>query len=231
MRKNHLSPFYRLERPLGYKIYFARHKNLTADFAWDNIDGQRPNEVHNETEIVSSTLVPTQQLALSDAIQQSIDSKFVVYAGYLHNQFYPTPQSKLHSFLISPLTFFNTTLPGHFGREHAALRVLNYLIADAISAQGNKLSYRLNDGISPITSSLLLKNDFEAQTLISNESDFKHIRENSNAKKARLFDNIDHLTFIESRRPAGLPQNVTDVLSNTEAARPMFAWILKDILE
>ena len=230
IQKNHLSPFYRLARPLSYKVYFARHKNLQADYAWDNVDGQRPTITNTkktrDNELASSTLIPT------DPIQLSIDHKFVVYAGYLHNQFFPKRRSGIYSFLISPFTFLKTTLPAHLGREHAALRLLNYLIADSIPARGSsKVGYPLNDGIAPITSCLLLSNDFVAKKLINDEKPFDQIQVHSDAKKARLFDNIDHLTFIERVRPAGSPQNITDMLSKTEEARPIFSWILKDILE
>jgi hypothetical protein len=161
------------------------------------------------------------------------DHKFVVYGGYLHSQYFPLPFGAVRKTLGSPLTFFWTTLPMNFGREHAALRFLNYIIADALPKTEDSLNiiYPLNDGISPISSSLLLSNDFVRSCPLRDENDLNKITANSNAKKARLFDNVDHLTFIEDRRPIGSAQDVADVLSLAEKPRPMFEWILKDLMD
>jgi len=161
------------------------------------------------------------------------DSKFVVYSAYLHNQFEPRPQGPLRAFILSPFTFLWTTLPAHLTLERPALRFLNYLIASTIPGAGDESSiiYAFNDGISPVTSSLLLPDDFVAHVPIRNEGDIAKIRGHSSAHRARLFDDADHLTFIEEHRPVGSSENLTDVLSVNEKPRPMFDWILKDLLE
>jgi hypothetical protein len=117
------------------------------------------------------------------------------------------------------------------GREHQALRFLDNLIAGAIPADNASIIYPLNDGISPISSGLLLSNDFVANGGLRNEESLDNIGRHSNAKRARVFDNVDHLSFIEAHRPIGSPVDVADVLSLTEKPRPIFAWILKDLLE
>ncbi len=234
IRKRHLSPLYRIERSLGYKVYFAHHQNLLRDFAWDNVDGQMPilspKFARAHPDLATSS---GEKVKLSDAEQQPSDRKFIVYAGYLRNQYFPHSQGALHTFLISPLTFCRTTLPGFFGRERPALRLLNYLIADAIPRKSGSANiiYPLNDGISPISSSLLLSNDFVAHSCFSNQEFIDNIRTHSNAMKPRLFENTDHLTFIEGPKPIGSAGDVTDVLSIGEKPRPMFAWILNDLLE
>ncbi len=234
IRKRHLSPFYRFERQLGYKIYFARHKNLSHDFAWDNVDNQEPRETmlanKPENEDQSHSLIA---VSLASSVRPGSDGKFVVYAGYLHNQYFPKKRTELRTFVVSPFVFLRSTLPAHFGREHQALRLLNYLIADAVPGKEGspKFIYTLNDGISPISSGLLLSDEFAANTSFTNEAVFDKITSHSNAGKPRLFDNVDHLSYIERHRPRSAGQNVTDLLSKNEPARPIFAWVLNDILE
>ena len=232
IRKRHLSPLCRIQRSLGYKIYFAHHKNLLRSYGWDNVDGQMPavtaaslSRMRAHGEEASSQLVT--------ATPQPGDDKFVVYAGFLHNQYTPPRRSAAHSFLISPLTFLWTTLPANLGREHQALRFLNNLIAGAIPSRADDSSiiYPLNDGISPISSSLLLSDDFVAHSAIRNQADIESIGTHSKAKRARLFESVDHLTFIEAQRPIGSAEAVADLLSPTDKPRSMFAWILKDLLE
>lgn len=234
IRKRHLSPLYRLDRSIGYKLYFARHKNLILDYGWDNADGQIPpvSETYakKQDEIALSSC---ERVGMDQPDRQASDRKFVVYASYLHNHYFPKRKSGLHVLVFSPYTFLRTTLPAHLGRERAALRFLNYLIADAIPGKPGSPSiiYPLNDGISPISSSLLLSDNFVEHSLICDEESIKHIRAHSSAKKQRLFENADHLTFIEGPAPTGSARNVTDVLSLHEKPRPMFAWILNDLLE
>jgi hypothetical protein len=91
--------------------------------------------------------------------------------------------------------------------------------------------YPLNDGISPIASSLLLTNEFAARPDINKMNDLSLIKLNTNAGKARLLDNIDHLTFIERKRPIGSSDKIKDVLSSNEEPRAMFEWISKDLME
>jgi hypothetical protein len=53
----------------------------------------------------------------------------------------------------------------------------------------------------------------------------------STAGKARLFANIDHVTFLDGYRPIGSPKNLVDQLAPTEKPRPIFEWLLGDILD
>lgn len=232
--KRHLSPLCRMDRWLGYKLYFSLHKNLPRDYAWDNTDGQRPavgqSNVRSDYDTALSSPMATPRVVSS---AQPGDRKFIVYAGYIHNQYVPRRHGAVRVLLDSPYTLLRTTLPAHLGEEHAALRFLNHIIAGAIPGESGRseIIYPFNDGISPISSSLLLSDDFVAQDKVLVEEDLYNLGSHSNAKKSRLFDNIDHLTFIESRRPKGSSVDVTDVLSPTEKPRPMFAWIVNDLLE
>lgn len=234
IQKRHASILSRIDQSLTYKLYFARHKNLLLDYAWDNVDGQMPTASPLDASAdIDTASAPPGQARLIAAVPQPGDHKFVVYAGYLHNQYVPQPYSGLHRLIVVPFSFFSTTLPMHFGIEHPALRYLNQLVAEVIprTTHSGNILYPFNDGISPISSSLLLSDDFVAHTSFRNREDFDNIQSHSNAKKSRLFDNIDHLSFIEGRSPGGSMLNVSDVLSLTEKPRPMFAWILNDLLE
>lgn len=233
IRKRHLSPFYRIHRPLGLKVYFAHHKNILQDHVWDNVDRQMPIADRSSKEKQEFISAPYSSVRPSKdfASEQEVDKKFIVYAGYLHNRYIPRHHGGIQTFVTSPFAFLRTTLLAHLRNEHAALRLLNYLIADAVPRDGSKkIIYPINDGISPISSSLLLSNDFVANSELRNLDELAKIRTKSYAKKARLFENADHLTFIEERRATGSP-DVKDVLSLDEKPRPMFDWILADLLE
>ncbi len=225
MLKRYLSPLSKLDHYLGYQIYFARHKNLLRDYAWDNSDGQMTKK-----QLRKHPPKQTDQISKED--QLAVDHKFYVYAGYLHNQYVPRDHGAIRTLVTAPYSFFKTTLPMHLDREHPALRFLNELIAKSLPSKGpsDDIIYPLNDGISPIASSLLLTDEFAARPDINKMNDLELIKTNTNAAKARLFDNIDHLTFIERQRPSGSSQKIIDKLSNEEP-RPMFEWILKDLME
>lgn len=226
MKKRYPSPLSKIDHLLGYKIYFARHKNLQRDFAWDNSDRQMPPQKKARQE-------KTAQVSVTDKEQTAIDHKFFVYAGFLHNQYAPRERGVIRTLIATPFSFFKTTLPMHLDREHPALRFLNDLIAKAVpkNSPPDDIIYPLNDGISPIASSLLLTNEFASRPDINKMSDLSLIKTHTNAGKARLLDNIDHLTFIERKRPIGSSDKITDMLSKSEEPRAMFEWILKDLME
>jgi hypothetical protein len=167
-----------------------------------------------------------------DEQSASIDRKFIVYTGFIRSDHFPTVYSALHQFVISPWTFFHTTLPAHLGFEHPALRFLNTLIATSVQTKSEKqdVTYALNDGISPISSGLLFAHSLIANTKFEGSNYFTYLQANSDARKARIFANVDHLTFIEGRGLNNPSKNVTDVLSTTEKTKPMFAWILNDLV-
>ncbi|MDR3615826.1 MAG: hypothetical protein P4L53_19865 [Candidatus Obscuribacterales bacterium] len=223
IRKTHLFPLTKEERVLAYDLYFSRHKNLLADYKWRDTNWQ----VRSNIQLPSSFKEP------GDEVSSNIDQKFVVYAGFIRSEYFPIVYGRLHQFVVSPLTFIFTTLPAHLGFEHSALRFLNSLIASSALTTNDMQDdvYALNDGISPISSGLLLAHSQIENTKFDGDDYFTYLKEHSNARKARVFANVDHLTFIEGR---GLNQPfkaVTDVLSKDEKPRPIFAWILTDLLE
>ena len=90
--KRHLSPLCRLDRYVAYKLYFALHKNLLLDYRWDNVDRQmptvRPSQRQADLDLASDSTSGSQMVTRAP---HPSDSKFVVYAAYLHNQFEPRP--------------------------------------------------------------------------------------------------------------------------------------------
>lgn len=230
IKKRHLSPLCELQRLIAYNLYFSKHKNLLVDYQWDDADRQRPE---GEPPVQINATGVSIDSKLERAAHYENDRKFIVYAGFLHNRYFPRTNGPVREFLTSPITFFGTTLPAHFGNEHSALRFLNCLVAGAVP-KGNKnvdVIYSLNDGISPISSSLLIPDAFVSSIGVGDAQGLCNIRSHSTAKRPRLFENTDHLTFIERHRQKGLGDNVIDVLAPTEAAQPMFAWILGDLIE
>jgi len=227
IKQRYPSPLSKIDHLLGYRLYFARHKNLQRDYAWDNSDGQMPPQKKSHKEKIETPTV-----SVTDQEQTAIDHKFFVYAGYLHNKYAPREHGVIRQILTTPFSFFKTTLPTHLDREHPALRFLNDLIAKSVpKSVPEDIIYPLNDGISPISSSMLLTNEFAARPDINKMNDLTLIKANTNAGKARLFDNIDHLTYIERNRPIGSSDKVTDKLSTNEEPRKIFDWILKDLME
>ncbi len=227
IKKRYLSPLSQIDRILAYKLYFSRHKNLLRYYAWDNADGQMilSKKARIKPVVLTSSVTPEQQKA--------IDHKFVVYTGYLHNQFAPFKESAIKVFFLTPFSFVRTTLPMHLDREHPALRFLNHMIAGAVpkTLPAEDIIYPLNDGISPISSGLLLTDEFASRTDFYKLKDLGIIRDNTNAGKARIFDDADHLTFIERNRPIGSSEKITDKLSLNEEPRHMFDWVIKDLME
>jgi len=222
IRKTHFSPLTKEERVLAYDLYFSRHKNLLLDYKWRNADETMQPDVQP----------PSSSNESLDEQSRSIDRKFIVYAGFIRSEFFPTVYSALHQLVVSPWAFFHTTLPAHLGFEHPALRFLNGLIATSVQSTGDRQdkTYALNDGISPISSGLLFAHSL-INTKYNGNTYFTYLKANSDAGKARVFANIDHLTFIEGRGLNNPSKDVSDVFSKAEEARPMFTWILNDLLE
>lgn len=223
IRKTHFSPLTREERVLAYDLYFSRHKNLLVDYKWRSADQM---ELAN----VQPPGSPSKSL---EEQARNIDHKFIVYTGFICNEFFPTVYSGLHQFVVSPWAFLHTTLPAHLGFEHPALRFLNGLIATSAKTTNDRqhTTYALNDGISPISSGLLFAHSLITNTKYDGNTYFTYLKANSDAGKARVFANVDHLTFIEGRGLNNPSKAVTDVFSTAEKAKPLFAWILNDLLE
>jgi pimeloyl-ACP methyl ester carboxylesterase len=244
MLRHYHSPISRLDTAFAYRMYFNRHKNLLSDLRWDNTDGFIPDvgnfkfyfPISSHGDLTPKTTANTVVAQLNQA--HDVDkSKFTVYSGYLLNDFASMKSpNEFASILKLPYRVTFTLLPEHLGREHPVLRALNQHIARAIvsspetvKADGARYAYGLNDGIAPITSSLFLPNS-ALDGLAVSDGNVQELRKLVDVKRARLFRNIDHLTFIDDYHPLLAAAELRDQLDPDEAPRPIFEWIKGDLL-
>lgn len=244
MLKNYHSPLSRIDTAIPYRLYFNRHKNLLSDLHWDNADRFIPDvgNFHYFFPVSSKgTVSPT--ASENDVVLQLnspglVDkSKFTVYGGYLLTDYAKeNGPNSLATILKFPYKFTFTVLPEHLGREHPVLRALNQHIARAIvndpaasDTSRVKYAYALNDGITPVVSSLFLPNASLVGFAIS-ERNVESIAKVIDVKRARLFRNIDHLTFIDDYHPHGGSSQLKDELAPGEGMHQIFEWIKGDLL-
>jgi hypothetical protein len=258
--KHHKFLITRLDRYLAYGAYFKYHPNLLKDYYWDNYDEEVPDVGHYKFRLpflVEGNLVPPAKPP-SGINWDRNGAKFITYGGYFQNQYIEKMnRSRVFIMIHAPFSFFYTTIPAHLGNEHAALRLLNYEIAFIDQRQKHKYSsFSYNDGIAPVSSTLSLApsemqiSGDEAHMLNSIEDQTKKVafspdknedvdalkdppeelKLKSTASKARLFADIDHISFLDGYKPIASPKNLVDQLSPTEKPRPIFDWLLSDIL-
>jgi hypothetical protein len=245
MLRHYRSPISRLDTALPYRLYFNRHKNLLSDLHWDNSDAMIPDvgdfryffPVAARGTLSPSSTANTAVAKLNESL--AVDkSKFTVYGGYLMNEFAMTKgPNEFASILKIPYRFTFTLVPEHFGREHPVLRALNQHIARAIvsspqdlKAEGVRFAYGLNDGIAPITSTLFLPNSALAG-LAPTDANAASLAKLVDVKRARLFRNIDHLTFIDDYHPLRASAELRDQFAPDLPARGIFDWIKGDLME
>ena len=224
----------RVSRYIGYKVYFKHHPNLLLDYYWDNCDGQIPSLGPYRFRLpflVHGTLLPPETAPSGASCLQS-GEKIIAYAGYFRNSAAQTSRhTKLFAVLHAPLYFVDTTIPAFFGNPRAVLRFLNCEMAMMVKKdKNNQMAYTFNDGISPIMSTLSLTHSSARDVQSWNENDFETLKFKLDVKRARLFPNIDHLAYLEGGSPPGRTNKLSDQLSPEERPRPLFAWLLKDIL-
>ncbi len=241
--KNFAMPWTRVDHSLAFRMYFHHNPNLQKDLPWDNADGAIPN-VGKFFSILplgpEGVLTPenSTNTFLANVNNQHFDKKkFVTYSGYLNN---PYMQSELlrvtETTILAPYTLLSMKLPAHLAREHAVLKMLNCVIGSvvssktAISEAKTPFIYQLNDGITPVTSALFLPEDAFKRAALANESDFPALKELTDVRVARVFRNIDHLSFIDGVRPAHGSELLKDELNPEVSSKRMFQWMLNDIL-
>lgn len=241
MLQHYRMPIGRVDTILPYQLYFDRHKNLLADLKWDNTDKLIPAVGNFKTYFpykIYGDLSPSisGNAAIVDLNKAcAVDkSKFIVYGGYLANEYAVNKRTNPILWAVKfPAWFTGTTLPEHMGREHAVLRELNQHIARVIPNDTDKArtgyAYGLNDGIAPLSSSLYLPDHAMSPVAFTPEAQVENYKSRIDVRKARVFGNIDHLTFIDGYKPRGGKTMLRDELSPGEKERPIFAWILDDL--
>lgn len=245
MAKRYRLPLMRLDNCLPYKIYFDRHRNLLADLPWDNVDKRIP-DVGNFRfifpYIISGDLTPSgsgnPELIKFNSGGTVDKAKFITYGGYLDTELTnPKRDHFVFSALHYPAWLMFTKVPEHCGLEHPVLRVLNIQIAQAITDKTGISSgisgkiYGLNDGITPLASALYLPDSALSERSFTTPADVDLIHQYVDVRKARVFGNIDHLTFIDGYRPHGSSALLKDELAPGAPERTIFRWIVTDLMD
>ena len=131
-------------------------------------------------------------------------NKLITYSGYLLNPYQlPEPARVMESTFMFPYTLVTTGLPAYLAREHAVLKMLNRVIGTVVTteetAKRDKTNfvYALNDGITPIMSSMFLADKYCGQAGLVREIDLMNLKPLIDVRTARIFRNIDHLTYLD----------------------------------
>jgi hypothetical protein len=238
MLKSHWMPLTQMDTIIPYQIYFSKHRNLTSNLHWDNADAMVPNVGtfrlwFNPLRARPLSPEATANKPVFQGNEAALvnKSKFTCYGGYIGTA--SADNGRSNGRIKGSLTWFaKTVVPEHMGKEHAVLRSLNrqMTFATAGKAADRTEPYALNDGITPLVSSLFLPNDRMSGTSISDVTKVGELAGKTDVHRARVFANIDHLTFIDDYHPPGAPIMVQDELSQSKVAQPIFAWILHDLV-
>jgi hypothetical protein len=239
-------PWTRVERYLTYGFYFNDNKQLRQDLSWDNVDLAVPDPGPFKSKL---PLGPKGTLTASGTINDRLikvnnipidKSKLITYSGYMNNPYLiPRDERLMESAFLYPYFVLFTSFPAHFGQEHAALGLINHDMClvpatKEVSQKANgQYPYVLNDGIAPVTSAIFLPPAAAKENYLVRESDIIKLKDKLDVAQARVFKNIDHLSFIGSEpktKVEGLRAPVKDELNPSEPARDMFDWILADVL-
>ncbi len=240
--KNLAWPWTRIDHSLAYRLYFARNPILLVDYRWDNCDQAIPMVGKFASKL---PLGPSGFLAADQAINNRMvsvnkrnfdKSKLITYSGYVLNPYQlPNARRVIESTFLAPYTMFTISLPFHLAREHAVLKMLNRIIATVITTEpaakkvNNNFVYVLNDGITPIASSMFLADQYSTQKALTHEADLEKLRPFVDVRTARVFRNIDHLTYMDGDKPGVIFKNIRDELNPKDGVRDIFNWILHDL--
>ena len=243
--RNHSVPWVRGDLAFSYKMYFRLHPNLLEDLRWDNSDNGIPQIGKFSTwfpfHIAGDlNMKRMENLRIARLNELKLDKKkFICYGGYLLTP-YATPHKPSHfaKAVKWPWWFATCTVPYHMGFEHPVLRALNFEMGrmvvgspDMKEALRGSSRYALNDGITPLVSALFLPSDVMANDPVAREPSISKIRRSIDIGRARVFRQIDHITFVDNYRPHHLPKEMRDELNPNQPARNIFDWMFLDIME
>jgi len=243
-KKNLSYPLTRIDHSLSYRLYFKRNPHLLQDLKWDNADGFVPSPGPFRSKLLFGpsgdlTVQSDSNLFLSDLIANSkVDKrKIIAYSGYLLNPYLlPSLRRQFETTMLAPYTFVTIMVPAHLAREHPVLKMLNREISRVIPGQSAPRvpnwphMYGLNDGITPVNSAIFLPAEACRQLPLAREDDLSKVKAATDIRLARVFRNIDHLTFLDNYRPRRGVRLLRDQLNVESGQRPMFDWILDDLM-
>lgn len=241
-------PWTRIDHNLALKLYFGKNPALRQDLTWDNADETIPEVGRFWSKLPFG---PSGKLTIADTINERLikvnskpmdRQKLICYGGYIVNPYMaPGMKRYLESAFLYPLFLLSTSFPAHFAREHPVLELLNRDITNiqvtkkVAKQAGTPYVYVLNDGITPVTSAIFLPPPVAREQFVAREIDLEKVRGRVDIKQARVFRNVDHLTFIDGVRPlnpilTASSGQVRDELNPQDGTKDIFDWILADIL-
>jgi hypothetical protein len=243
--KTRLMPWARPVHSVDLKLYFSMHKNYLEDLKWDNLDGLIPEVGRFKARLPIAprgVLTPDRdanpELARINTEGGLDKSKFIVYGGYLINPYLLTPgKRKLEKTILAPYRFVTVRLATQVGREHAALKLLNQEMGRLdvnpnapVYGPPNPHAFGLNDGITPLSSAIFLPPDVMKGYPVLQEGDLARLRHASDVRLARVFRNIDHVTFLDGRPPHRGSPELRDELHPEHGQRQIIDWMLSDLM-
>lgn len=232
----------RLDHSVALRLYFDRNISLTRDLKWDNGDNMMPDAGSFASRIPGGpkgvlSVAQDANVALYKMNSKPLPdkSKFIAYAGYLINSFNKHRKTtRIESHMLMPYFFATRTVPAHLAFEHSVLKMLNTEMSRVICKQEPNTpklhAYDLNDGISPLTSALYLPESVLKTQILGDESSVKELRGRTDVGLARVFRNIDHLTFVDGMHPLFTSTLLRDELNPEAGKRTIFEWILSDLM-
>jgi hypothetical protein len=240
-------PWARPVHNLDYMLYFSRHKSLQQDLKWDNFDNLIPDLGKFKSAFPigpSGTLTPeadaNPKLAKINESPRINKSKFITYGGYLVNIYLMKGERKfIEETILAPINYVTVKLPVQLGREHPALRLLNFEMSNlkinpdaAENSQPSPHTYELNDGITPLSSALFMPPEFMRKHPMLVEDKLDTVPQSSDVRLVRIFRDMDHISFLDGKPPRHFGR--TDLIDQAHpgAGRHMlYDWLSSDLLK
>jgi len=243
--KSRMMPMLRVLDNIDYRAYFGLHKNYQQDLKWDDSDDMIPQVGYFKSKLpfgpkgyLTQYRDSVSFLEKENRTDDINKQKFITYAAYLLNPYVLTEtHHKWEHALLASYRFVSTQIKAQLGKEQAALMVLNRQISKVDAGPGAGLLgagahvYALNDGITPVSSATYLSPRVCRTLLLLHETDVPRLKGFIDVKKARVFRNIDHVTFVEGKPPHGGSRKVLDQLHADEEPREIFDWMLAELME
>lgn len=243
--KSHTFPGIRILDSIDYRLYFSLHHTWQHDLKWDDVDDLIPRVGYFRSKIPLGPrgyLTPVRDMSemLTRAGEPGVvdKKKFIAYGAYLLNPYVMTSnEHRWEHSLVGQFHSISAHMRAQLGREQAALMVLNRQISKVDAGPGGSILgrgahvYALNDGITPVMSALWLPVDACRSRLLLSEDDVPPLASAIDVASARVFRNINHVTFVEGAPPHHGSKNVRDQMHPEETPRPIFQWIAEDLFQ
>jgi hypothetical protein len=111
-------------------------------------------------------------------------------------------------------------------------RVIGTVVTTSETAKRAKTNfvYALNDGITPVISSMFLADKNCTRDDLARETDLMKLKPLTDVRIARVFRNIDHLAYLDGNRHGVVfGTAMRDELNPGAGVRDIFNWIILDL--